>query len=90
MTVLLTVGFLSAGLVTSAPAKSVTLTFQHFLPPVGLMSDQYRLWGKLIEERTEGRVKINWLWSNSLFSMTEALQGVNGGVADMGQCSGSY
>ncbi len=90
VTVVMALGFLSAGLVTSARAESVTLTFQQFIPPVGIMADQYRVWAKLIEERTQGRVKINMLWSNSLFSMTEALQSVNAGVADLGFGTGAY
>ena len=88
--VLLTIGFVAPGFVSLVPAKTVELTFQHFLPPVGLMSDQYREWGKLVEKRTEGRVKIKWLWSNSLFSMTEVLQSVNAGLADLGIASGAY
>ena len=88
--VLLTSGFLSAGFIFPAQAKAVELTFQHFIPSVGLMADEYRKWGELIEKRTEGRVKIKWLWSNSLFSMTEVLQSVSAGVADFGQAAGAY
>ena len=81
---------LAGGLVFPKPAKAVEFTFQHFLPPVGLMSDEYRKWGDLVEKKTEGRVKIKWFWSNALFSMTESLQSVAQGVADFGIGSGAY
>jgi len=84
------VALLAGGLIFPKSAKAVELTFQHFLPSVGLMSDEYRKWGDLIEKKTEGRVKIKWFWSNSLFSMTEALQSVAQGVADFGLASGAY
>ena len=78
------------GSAVPASAKTVELTFQNFLPSVGLMSDEYRKWGELVEKRTEGRVKIKWFWSNALFSMTEVLQSVDKGVADFGIASGAY
>jgi len=84
------VALLAGGLVFPKSAKAVELTFQNFLPSVGLMSDEYRKWGQLVEKKTEGRVKIKWFWSNALFSMTEVIQSVNAGVADIGIASGAY
>jgi TRAP-type C4-dicarboxylate transport system substrate-binding protein len=88
--IVLALGLLGSGFVFPKPVRAVELTFQHFLPPVGLMADEYRKWGDLVEKKTEGRVKIKWYWSNALFSMTEVLQSVSAGVADFGIASGAY
>ena len=90
MAIVLALGLLCSGSLFPKPARAVELTFQNFLPSVGLMSDEYRKWGDLVEKRTEGRVKIRYFWSNALFSMTEALQSVAQGVADIGIPSGAY
>ncbi len=81
---------LSVGNALPQTPKPIELTFNHFLPSVGLMTEEYKKWGELIEKRTEGRIKIKWFWSNSLFSMTEALPSVAAGVADFGVASGAY
>ena len=81
---------LAGGFVSPKPAIAVELTFQHLVPSVGLMSDEYRKWGDLVEKRTEGRIKIKWYWSNSLFSLTQALPSIAQGVADLGIVSGAY
>ena len=88
--VVLTVALFAGGFVFPKPAKAVELTAQNFLPSVGLMAEEYRKWGQLVEKKTEGRVKIKWFWSNALFSMTESLQSVAQGVADIGIASGAY
>lgn len=72
------------------PQKPLELVFGHFAPPVGLMADQYRLWGELVEKKTEGRIKIKFFWSNSLFSRAEALKSVGDGVADFAAGSSAY
>ena len=70
--------------------KPIELTFNHFVPSVGLMGDQYKKWGDMLEKRSNGRLKIKWFWSNSLFTMTEVLPSVAAGVADFGVGSGAY
>ncbi len=70
--------------------KPIELTFNHFVPSVGLMGEEYKKWGDMLEKRSNGRLKIKWFWSNSLFSMTEALPSVASGVADFGVGSGAY
>jgi TRAP-type C4-dicarboxylate transport system substrate-binding protein len=70
--------------------KPIELTFNHFAPSVGLMAEEYKKWGDLIEKRTEGRIKIKWYWSGSLFSMTEALPSVAAGVADFACTSAPF
>lgn len=81
---------LSFGRAWSQGQKPIELTFNHFIPSVGLMADEYRKWGDMVEKRSNGRLKIKWFWSNSLFSMTEALPAVASGVADFGIASGAY
>ena len=88
--ILLGLAMLSVGFIFPKPAISVELVFQHLVPPVGLMSEEYRKWGDLVEKRTEGRIKIKWYWSNSLFSLTQALPSIAQGVADLGIVSGAY
>lgn len=84
------VSLLSAGSALPQAQKPIVLTFNHFLPPVGLMPDEYRKWGDMLEKRSNGRLQIKWYWSNSLFSMTQALQSVAADVADFGVASGAY
>jgi TRAP-type C4-dicarboxylate transport system substrate-binding protein len=70
--------------------KPIELTFNHFVPSVGVMGDQYKKWGEMLEKRSNGRLKIKWFWSDSLFSMKEVLPSVAAGVADFGVGSGAY
>ena len=79
--------FISMGSAVPASAQTMELTFQHFLPPAGLMSDVYRKWGELIEKRTEGRIKIKWIWS---VTRHKDLLEVGQGKADFGLGSGAY
>jgi TRAP-type C4-dicarboxylate transport system substrate-binding protein len=90
MAVFFALSLLWAGNAPAQAPKPIELTFNHFLPSVGLMTDEYKKWGDMVEKRSNGRLKIKWFWSNSLFSMTEALPSVAAGVADFGVASGAY
>jgi TRAP-type C4-dicarboxylate transport system substrate-binding protein len=90
MAVFFVLSLLSAGNAPAQAPKPIELTFNHFLPSVGLMTDEYKKWGDMVEKRSNGRLKIKWFWSGSLFSMTEALPSVAAGVADFGVASGAY
>lgn len=86
----LALALLAGGAAFSKPASAAEFTFQHFVPSVGLMADEYRKWGEMVEKRTEGRIKIKWFWSNSMFNLTQTLQSVSSGVADFGLAAGAY
>ena len=90
ITVVFALSLLWAGNALAQAPKPIELTFNHFVPAVGLMGDQYKKWGEMLEQRSNGRLKIKWFWSNSLFSMTQALPSVASGVADFGVGSGAY
>ena len=86
----LALSLLAGGAAFSKPASAAEFTFQHFVPSVGLMAEEYQKWGEMVEKRTEGRIKIKWLWSNAMFNLTQVLPSVSSGVADFGIASGAY
>jgi TRAP-type C4-dicarboxylate transport system substrate-binding protein len=43
----------------------------------------YEAWGKEIEKRTNGRVKCEFYWSESLLKVADALKGTGAGLADV-------
>jgi TRAP-type transport system periplasmic protein len=67
----------------SAPAKVVELRFASILPP---FSDQGKLiqeWIKMVEQATDGEVKITLYGAQELMSQTDQLSGIRAGLADM-------
>ncbi len=90
MVVFWLISLLASGYSVSAAEKPIVLTFSHFAPSVGIMAEQYKKWASLIEERTGGKVKIEFYWSASLMASSQALPGVASGVADMAVIAGGY
>jgi TRAP-type transport system periplasmic protein len=71
---------------TTAWAKSpkvIELSFSHTIPPVIPIAKVYQAWAKMIAEKSGGRVKINFYWSESLLKASEFYRGVKTGQADM-------
>jgi TRAP-type C4-dicarboxylate transport system substrate-binding protein len=50
----------------------------------------HKWWGSEIEKRSEGKIKIQFFWSDSLVKWGDALPGIQSGVADMAWISSSY
>lgn len=64
-------------------AKPIELSFAHSIPPVVPLTKVYEQWGKMLAERSGGRVKINFYWSESLLKASEFFRGVQTGQADI-------
>ena len=50
----------------------------------------HKWWGSEVEKRSEGKIKIQFFWSDSLVKWGDALPGIQSGVADMAWISSSY
>ena len=64
-------------------AKTIELSFSHTIPPVIPIAKVYQAWAAQIAERSGGRVKINFYWSESLLKASEFYRGVQTGTTDM-------
>ena len=67
-----------------AQEKTVTLRYANFFPPVHPISLLSEEWGKEVEKRTNGRVKITYFHGGSLAPAAETPDSVVKGIADMG------
>lgn len=63
--------------------KPIELSFSHTIPPVVPLAKVYEQWGKMVGERSGGRVKINFYWSESLLKASELFRGAQTGQADI-------
>lgn len=81
LTVILTFsGFFPA----HAKAKeTIELRFAHTIPPFVPLAKAYINWAKKVSEKTNGRVKINIFWGESLLKANELYRGTQTGMADM-------
>ena len=66
-----------------AADKVYELSFSHTIPPVIPLAKVYEAWAKQLEERSGGRVKINFYWSESLLKASEFYRGVQTGQTDI-------
>ena len=93
--------FVVAGLVLLAPtdvlAQSVpddipemTLRIADTFPPVGFVPTEQKAWAERITERTGGKVKFQFFWSDSLFKQADAATNLAAGVADGARVSSTY
>jgi len=73
------------------PVEPVILAFPQRDPPTGFFPENYWMWyASEVEERTDGRVKVEIYWSNTLIPEREVLTGVAAGLADIGQVQATY
>jgi TRAP-type C4-dicarboxylate transport system substrate-binding protein len=82
-------------LVTAAPpgaaqAKDYVLRYSDLGPPQGPRAQTLQWWAQEIETRTNGRVKIKFFWSESLFKAPDTLKAVGAGLAEAGTVLGIY
>ena len=69
---------------SQALAKSVELSFATHNPPkAGPMANSFVPWGKEIEKRSNGRLKIKFYFSQTLVKARDAYDAVENGIADM-------
>ena len=63
--------------------KTIELSFAHTIPPVVPLAKAYMNWAQKVAEFSNGRVKINIFWGESLLKAAEFYRGVQTGQADM-------
>jgi len=71
-------------------ADTINLKFGGLWPPTHPMSKATVAWIEKIEKETQGRVKIQPFWAGALYKPRESTLELSKGVADVGDCSGSY
>jgi TRAP-type C4-dicarboxylate transport system substrate-binding protein len=70
--------------IVEAKEKAIDLSFSNFFPAGHFISNCYEKWGREIEKKTGGKVKITFYHDGALTSATECYQGVVNGISDMG------
>lgn len=73
-----------------ANEKPIVLTFAEYKTPNDLMGKNLLIFQEELEKATNGKVKIKIYWSESLLKSKEVLQGVEKGIADMGDVNPNY
>jgi TRAP-type C4-dicarboxylate transport system substrate-binding protein len=73
-----------------AQEKVIKLKYSNFFPPSHKNSILSEQWGKEIEKRTNGRVKVTYFAGNTLTPPTQTYDSVVKGIADVGQSLVGY
>jgi TRAP-type C4-dicarboxylate transport system substrate-binding protein len=75
-----------------APADipSITLKVADTFPPVGFVPTHRKAWADKITEKTGGKVKFQFFWSDSLFKQADAATNLAAGVADVANVASTY
>ena len=71
-------------------AAGVTLKYANFFPPTHSQSKLAEAWCKAVEEKTGGRVKIEYYPGGSLLKGKQIYDGVADGIADIGFSVAAY
>lgn len=71
-------------------AAAVTLKYANFFPPTHGQSKLAEAWCKAVEEKTEGRVKIEYYPGGSLLKDKQIYDGLADGIADIGFSVAAY
>jgi TRAP-type C4-dicarboxylate transport system substrate-binding protein len=72
------------------PTASITLKFETFYPPTHMLAEPLRQAPSVIQELTQGRVKVDTFFSSKLFPATRALISTSKGMADISHESVQY
>lgn len=73
-----------------AEAFSKTLRFAEPVPPQSFLGKMHQWWASEVEKRTNGRIKIQFFWMESLVKWKDMLEGINSGIADLGVLACGY
>ncbi len=85
------VGSFFVGLVTAkAQTQTIKLTYSSFFPDSHTQSKLAKAWCREVEDRTKGRVKIQFFPGGSLTKAPQCYKGVVSGASDLGQSVFSY
>ncbi len=74
----------------AAPVETIELTYANFPPAFTVPCVQMEHWKEVVEERTEGQVKVATFPGGTLLKSKNMLRGVIEGQADIGCLSMSY
>ncbi|MFN0301783.1 MAG: TRAP transporter substrate-binding protein [Burkholderiales bacterium] len=74
----------------AADIPSITLKVADSFPPVGFVPEMKKIWADNITKRTDGKVKFQFFWSESLFKQTDGAPNLAAGVADISNVSSTY
>lgn len=74
----------------SSNEKTIELTLAENTPPTGLKGKAALLFIEEVEKYTNGRVKIEVYWADSLLKGKEILSGVMNGIVDIGYINPAY
>lgn len=74
----------------AAGEETFKLKLASYQPPTAAEPMATERWAKQIEEKTDGRVKIEFFYQEALLPGAETLQGVADGRADMGYLADAY
>jgi len=83
VSVLFFISFLSP-VFSPASAATVKLTYSNFFPPSHAQSKLAEKWSQAVEERTDGRVKIDYFPGQTLTKGKVCYDGVENGLSDLG------
>lgn len=70
---------------SEGPDDVTTLTFNHWLSSNHYIADAFDEWANIVEEKTEGRVKIDIYSDGALGDQLQVHEDVAGGVYDIGE-----
>lgn len=68
----------------------VTLKVATPTPERGWFGDIHKWWGQEVEKRSNGEIKIQFFWANSLVKWQDCLPAIQSGITDMCWISSSY
>lgn len=88
--ILLIVLFMALAGSVQADEKVIKLKYSNFFPPSHKNSILSEQWGKEIEKRTNGRIKVTYFAGNTLTPPTQTYDSVVKGIADVGQSLVGY
>lgn len=74
----------------AADIPSITLKVADSFPPVGFVPDMKKAWAENITKKTDGKVKFQFFWSESLFKQADAAPNLAAGVADFSNVASTY
>lgn len=76
----------------SAPADipSITLKVADTFPPTGFVPEMEKAWAESITKKTDGKVKFQFFWSDSLFKQADGATNLAAGVADFARVASTY
>lgn len=71
-------------------SKSYEFKFANYTSAAAVNSQATELWAKELEKRSDGRIKIKFVYSEGLLKAADSLQGIGEGRADMGYIAPQY